>query len=84
MKPRAKNPFASVLRGLAWGVGIAAALYAIALWLLFRPLASSIGDGLSDVINNEPAGVANPATKALTNSLDSGAVSIDNSPHLAK
>ena len=51
-----------VLRGLAWGVGIAIALYAIALWLLFRPLASSIGDGLVDVINNEPAGVADSAT----------------------
>lgn len=64
MKTTAKNTFASVLRGLAWGVGIAAALYAIALWLLFRPLASSIGGGLADVIDNEPAGVANPATAA--------------------
>lgn len=51
-----------VLRGLAWGVCIAVALYAIALWLLFRPFASSIGDGLADVIDNEPAGVAAPAT----------------------
>ena len=32
----------------------------------------------------ETAPPADPATKALTNSLDSGAVSIDNSPHLAK
>jgi hypothetical protein len=61
MKTTAKKTFASVLRGLAWGVGIAAAFYAIALWLLIRPLASSIGDGLVDVINNEPAGVADLA-----------------------
>ena len=64
MKPTARKTFASVLRGLAWGVGIAAALYAVALWLLFRPLASSVGDGLADVIDNEPAGVADPATSA--------------------
>ncbi len=62
MKATAKKTFVSVLRGLAWGVGIAIALYAIALWLLFRPFASSIGDGLVDVINNEPAGVADTAT----------------------
>lgn len=62
MKATAKNTFISVLRGLAWGVGISVALYAIALWLLFRPLASSIGDGLVDVIDNEPAGVEAPAT----------------------
>ena len=64
MKTTARKTLASVLRGLAWGVGIAAALYAVALWLLFRPLASSIGGGLADVIDNEPAGVANPATAA--------------------
>ena len=62
MKTTARKTFASVLRGLAWGVGIAAALYAIALWVLIRPFASSIGDGLADVIDNEPAGVAAPAT----------------------
>ena len=64
MKTTARKTLASVLRGLAWGVGIAAALYAVALWLLFRPFASSIGDGLADVIDNEPAGVADPATVA--------------------
>ena len=64
IKTTTKKTFASVLRGLAWGVGIAAALYAVALWMLIRPLASSIGDGLVDVINNEPAGVAAPATAA--------------------
>ena len=62
MKATAKKTFVSVLRGLAWGVCIAVALYAIALWVLIRPFASSIGDGLADVIDNEPAGVAAPAT----------------------
>ena len=82
MKTTARKTLASVLRGLAGGVGIAVALYAIALWVLIRPFASSIGDGLADVIDNEPAGVAAPATNALTNSLDSGASCVDNSPHL--
>ena len=56
MKTRGRKWPAVVLRGLAWGVAVAGALYAVALWLLLRPIASSIGEGLADVIDNEPAG----------------------------
>ena len=53
-----KRPVTStVLRGLAWGLAIAVTLYAVALWLLLRPLASSVADGWVDAVNGEPAGV---------------------------
>lgn len=58
MNPNGRKRLAAVLRGLAWGVAIAAALYAIALWLLLRPLASSVADGWIDAVDNEPAGAA--------------------------
>ena len=63
MNPNGRKWPAAVLRGLAWGVAIAAALYVVALWLLFRPLASSVAEDWVETINNEPAGVAeDPAT----------------------
>ena len=58
MNPNGRKRLAAVLRGLAWGVAIAAALYAIALWLLLRPLASSVADDWIDAVDNEPAGAA--------------------------
>ena len=58
VKTKGRKWPAAVLRGLAWGVAVAVALYAIALWLLLRPLASSVADGWVDAVNGEPAGVA--------------------------
>ena len=62
-----KRPVTStVLRGLAWGLAIAVALYAVALWLLLRPLASSVADGWIDAVDNEPAGAAATAPAPRT------------------
>ncbi len=58
VKTKGRKWPAAVLCGLAWGVAVAVALYAIALWLLIRPLASSVADGWVDAVNGEPAGVA--------------------------